>query len=48
MKSGKWTDRSITEAYVARIDAVDAGGPVLRSFLENPSRVLSTLRRSAR
>lgn len=37
MKAGKWTARSITEAYLARIDAVDAGGPALRSVLEkNP------------
>jgi len=37
MKSGKWTARSITEAYLARIDALDAGGPALRSVLEkNP------------
>ena len=37
MKSGKWTARSITEAYLARIDAVDAAGPALRSVLErNP------------
>ncbi len=37
MASGKWTARSITQAYLARIDAVDAGGPALRSVLEkNP------------
>ncbi|MBK9063236.1 MAG: amidase [Acidobacteria bacterium] len=37
LKAGKWTARSITEAYLARIDAVDAGGPALRSVLErNP------------
>ena len=37
MKSGKWTARSIAEAYLARIDAVDARGPALRSVIElNP------------
>ncbi len=37
MKTGKWTARSITEAYLARIDAIDATGPALRSVLErNP------------
>jgi amidase len=37
MESGKWTARSITEAYLARIEALDRGGPELRSILEtNP------------
>ena len=37
MKSGKWTARSITEAYLARIAEIDAAGPALRSVLEkNP------------
>jgi amidase len=37
MRSGKWTARSITEAYLARIEAVDVEGPALRSVLErNP------------
>jgi amidase len=37
MKTGKWSARSITEAYLARIDAIDAAGPALRSVLErNP------------
>ncbi len=37
MKSGKFTARSITEKYLARIEAVDARGPALRSVIEtNP------------
>lgn len=42
MSSGKWTARSITEAYLARIDAVDAGGPALRSVLEKNPDALAT------
>lgn len=42
MRTGKWTARAITEAYLARIDAVDAGGPALRSVLErNPDALAS-------
>jgi amidase len=37
MLSGRWTARSITEAYLARIEALDRSGPELRSILEtNP------------
>ena len=37
MSSGRWTARSITEQYLARIAAVDRAGPTLRSILEiNP------------
>jgi amidase len=37
MKSGTYTARSITESYIARIEAVDRQGPALRSVIElNP------------
>ena len=37
MASGRWTARSITEAYLTRIEALDRQGPELRSILEtNP------------
>ena len=37
MQSGKWTSRSLTEAYLARIDEMDRRGPTLRSMLDlNP------------
>src|SRR5436305_455349 len=37
MASGKWTSKKLTEAYLARIDAIDAEGPALRSVIEkNP------------
>ena len=37
MESGRWTARSITEAYLARIEQVDRQGPKLCSILEvNP------------
>src|SRR5262245_44669664 len=37
MESGKWTARSIAEAYLTRIDEVDRRGPTLCSILEvNP------------
>ena len=37
MKSGKFTARSITEKYLARIDAVDKHGPAVNSVIElNP------------
>jgi amidase len=37
MASGKYTARSITEMYLARIDAIDKQGPALASVLEiNP------------
>ena len=37
MASGKYTARSITEQYLARIEAIDRNGPALRSVIEvNP------------
>ncbi|HEY0702818.1 MAG TPA: amidase [Candidatus Acidoferrales bacterium] len=40
MKSGKFSARSITEKYLARIEAVDARGPAIRSVIEtNPEAV---------
>jgi amidase len=37
MRSGRWTSRSLTEAYLARIEAMDRQGPRLRSMLDlNP------------
>jgi len=37
MKSGTLTARSITESYIARIEAIDMQGPALRSVIElNP------------
>jgi len=37
MQSGRETSRSLVEKYLARIEAVDRGGPALRSVLEtNP------------
>ena len=37
MESGKYTARSLVEKYLARIEAVDAGGPQLKSVIElNP------------
>ncbi|MGD0591476.1 MAG: amidase [Bacteroidota bacterium] len=37
MASGKYTARSITEKYLARIEAIDRQGPALRSVIElNP------------
>jgi len=37
MKSGKYTSRSITEKYLARIDAIDKQGPALNAIIElNP------------
>jgi amidase len=37
MASGRLTARSITELYLARIEAIDRGGPELRSIIEtNP------------
>lgn len=37
MTSGKYTARSITEKYIARIGEIDRGGPVLRTVIElNP------------
>jgi amidase len=37
MKSGKYTSRSITEKYLARIDAIDKQGPAINAIMElNP------------
>ena len=37
MKSGKYTARSLTEKYLARIDALDKRGPAVKSVIElNP------------
>lgn len=37
MESGKWTSRSIAEAYLKRIEQLDRQGPTLRSLLDiNP------------
>ena len=37
MKSGRYTARSVTESYIARIGAIDREGPSLRSVIElNP------------
>ena len=41
MESGKWTARSITEAYLHRIEALDRKGPELRSILETNPDALS-------
>lgn len=41
MESGRWTARSITEAYLARIDAIDRSGPELRSIIETNPEALS-------
>lgn len=37
MRSGRWTSRSLTEAYLQRIRALNLGGPELRAVIEtNP------------
>ncbi|HEY7700275.1 MAG TPA: amidase family protein, partial [Vicinamibacteria bacterium] len=41
MESGKWTARSITEAYLARIDALNQRGPELRAIIETNPEALS-------
>ncbi len=41
MESGRWTARSITEAYLARIEAIDRSGPQLRSIIETNPEALS-------
>ncbi len=41
MASGRLTARSITELYLARIDAVDPQGPTLRSIIETNPDALS-------
>jgi amidase len=40
LASGRWTSVSVTEAYLARIEAIDRQGPALRSVIEtNPDAV---------
>jgi amidase len=40
MRSGRYTSRSITEMYLARIDAIDKSGPAINSVIErNPDAV---------
>ena len=40
MRSGKYTARAITELYLARMDAIDSGGPAINSIIErNPDAV---------
>lgn len=41
MESGRWTARSITESYLARIEALDRRGPELRSIIETNPEALS-------
>jgi amidase len=41
MKAGKFTARSVTEKYLARIEAVDARGPALRSVIETNPEALA-------
>src|SRR5213080_127490 len=41
MSSGKFTDRSITEKYLTRIDAIDKQGPAINSVLELNSDALA-------
>jgi amidase len=41
MNSGKYTARSITEKYLARIEAIDRQGPTLRSVIEVNPEALS-------
>src|SRR5437773_7648043 len=42
MKSGKWTSRSLTEAYLRRIDQLDRKGPALHAVLETNPEALAT------
>jgi amidase len=41
MESGRWTARSIAEAYLARIETLDRNGPELRSIIETNPDALS-------
>ncbi|HEV2145905.1 MAG TPA: amidase [Longimicrobiaceae bacterium] len=41
MRSGRYTSRSITEAYLARIEALDRRGPALQSMLDLNSDALA-------
>jgi amidase len=37
MKSGRWTSRALTDAYLQRIDAIDKSGPAINAVIErNP------------
>src|SRR3989441_2711448 len=46
MKSGKYTARGLTAAYVQRIDALDRKGPALRAVLEVNPDALAQAERS--
>ena len=51
LESGRWTTRSLCEAYLERIAAIDAGGPALNTVIEvNPDalRDAETLDRERR
>jgi amidase len=41
LASGKWTARSLTEAYLARIDALNTRGPELRAVIETNPEALA-------
>ncbi len=41
MESGRFTARSIAERYLARIEAIDRGGPALKSVIETNPDALS-------
>ena len=45
MASGRWTARSIAEAYLGRIEAVDKGGPAINSVIELNPEALATAER---
>jgi amidase len=42
MKSGKWTSRSLTQAYLRRIEELNEKGPALRAVLETNPEALAT------
>jgi amidase len=41
MRSGRWTSRSLTEAYLGRIESLDRAGPTLRAVIETNPDALS-------
>jgi amidase len=41
LESGKWTARSLTEAYLARIEAMNTRGPELRAVIETNPEALA-------
>ncbi len=41
MRSGKWTARSLAQAYLARIEGLDGRGPALRSVIETNPEALA-------